>query len=79
MNPHDIAGHFSYAWLAFGMYLLTKGNKWGWPARLVGEISWVFVGLSMGMSSIWMWGLLFVALDLRGLYKWWKWDGRFDH
>jgi len=77
MNPLDIAGHFAYASIALGMWRLGKKDKRGWILRFVGELGWIAVGLLMGYTSIWMWGILFLGIDIKGYYEWWKWEGRF--
>lgn len=79
MNELDIAGHVAYAILAGGMFLLSKKSKWGWILRFIGEWFWVVIGLLMGMTSIWFWGLIFMCIDMRGFYKWWRWEGRFGN
>lgn len=66
----DLAGHVAYLFVAVGMFLLSKKSKWGWVCRFTGEIGWVIIGLIMGMTSIWMWGLLFMALDFNGFHAW---------
>jgi hypothetical protein len=52
------------------MILIANDDKDGWKYRIVGEILWVYVGIKIGMSSIWFWGLIFITADLYGLYKW---------
>ena len=68
----DIVGHIAYASLLLGQILLTKKNTWGWALRFIGEIGWVAIGFIIGMSSIWVWGILFALIDIRGFIKWRK-------
>jgi hypothetical protein len=68
----DVLGHFFYAWIMLGMILLSQKNKWGWAARLVGELGWVGLGWTMGMTSIWIWGSIFVLIDLCGFLYWYR-------
>ena len=77
MTEIDACGHVAYLFLAVGMLLISQKNKWGWICRLSGEAAWVGIGIVMGMTSIWMWGLLFMCIDINGFYDWWKWEGRY--
>ena len=71
MSPEDFFGHIGYILLACGMWSLSQNNKWGWVFRILGEFIWVIIGVFMEMTSIWMWGLVFMGIDVRGFYKWW--------
>jgi hypothetical protein len=66
----DIAGHFGYAFIALGMFLIAQKSKWGFASRFTGEVIWLIVGWLMQMSSIWTWGLLFLVIDGYGFIKW---------
>lgn len=70
MTSIDMLGHFGYLWILTGMLLLAQKSDMGWPVRLIGEAIWLVVGLILGMSSIWFWGIIFMFLDA---YGWWKW------
>lgn len=65
----DLAGHASYVLLASGLFLISRGHKIGWLLRAFGEIGWLVIGFVLGMSSIWGWGLAFVALDLNAYFR----------
>jgi hypothetical protein len=66
----DVFGHVFYASLAFGMFMLARKSSWGWVFRFIGEAGWLWIGIEMGMSSIWGWGALFLCMDAFGLYRW---------
>ena len=66
----DIAGHFGYAFIALGMFLIAQKSAWGFALRFTGEVIWLGVGLALGMSSIWTWGILFLFIDGYGFIKW---------
>lgn len=66
----DYFGHWGYAFLALGMFYLSHKEKVGWAFRFFGEAIWVILGYTMGMTSIWMWGLLFMVIDLIGFIRW---------
>ena len=66
----DLAGHVGYALIALGMYFIAQKSAWGFALRFTGESVWVIIGALMGMSSIWMWGLLFMFIDGYGFIKW---------
>lgn len=66
----DAFGHFFYLSLLVGQVLLARCSSWGWVARIVGDIGWTVLGVVIGYTSIWMWGLLFVIQDVRGFVLW---------
>ena len=66
----DALGHLGYIFIALGIFLLTKKNIWGWVFRFTGEFTWLVIGILIDMSSIWLWGFLFLALDAYGFYCW---------
>ena len=66
----DLFGHLSYAAVMVGLILLARQNNYGWIVKLVGDLGWVGLGIAMGMSSIIVWGSLFVILDIAGWEKW---------
>lgn len=70
MEWTDFWGHIGYIFILIGMILLTRKNIWGWVCRFIGEVVWLLVGLSMGMSSIWFWGSIFLVIDVVGFLKW---------
>ena len=66
----DLLGHIGYLFVALGIFFLGQHNKIGWLLRFVGEAVWIVIGFAIGMTSIWVWGFVFCALDLRGYYVW---------
>ena len=68
----DIIGHIGYAFLMAGQILLTAKSAWGWALRFIGELTWISIGFYLGMTSIWSWGIVFAAIDVRGFFKWKK-------
>ena len=72
----DLLGHTFYACLAFGMFLLAKKSRWGWVFRFVGEAGWIGIGVVLEMSSIWIWGILFLCMECYGFWSWSKQPSR---
>jgi|DEB0MinimDraft_6_1074348.scaffolds.fasta_scaffold159614_2 hypothetical protein len=66
----DVFGHIGYLLLATGMFLLARKNILGWAFRGAGEAIWLFIGVEMNMSSIWFWGIVFLALEIHGFSSW---------
>ena len=66
----DVLGHIGYASIALGMYLVTLKNSWGFAFRFVGEVIWLVIGLLLGMSSLLIWGVIFMGIDIYGFVKW---------
>lgn len=67
----DLLGHFFYMFIFGGLLLLSKKNRLGWIVRLVGELGWAGIGIYMGMTSIWLWAIPFIYIDIKG-YLYWK-------
>ena len=70
MDALDLAGHGAYTAVALGMFLLARRNHLGWLARVVGDTTWIVIGLMMGMTCIWTWGIYFAVNDVYGWRKW---------
>lgn len=70
MTKVDFFGHFFYASLFLGMLLLSAKDFRGWAFRFAGEVGWIGIGLVMGMSSIVVWGLAFMVVDVLGYLQW---------
>lgn len=68
----DVLGHIGYLFLALGMLLLARRNVLGWACRAVGELIWLFIGFEMQMSSMWVWGVIFIAIEIHGFISWKK-------
>jgi hypothetical protein len=52
------------------MGLLALKKPVGWPIRLLGEGLWVYLGFfHLQMTSIWMWGVLFMCVDSYGWFN----------
>lgn len=72
MTDADLWGHAGYISIFLGMLLLTRRNVWGWAFRFLGELIWVGVGAALGMTSIWLWGVIFMGIDAWGFGTWWR-------
>ncbi len=68
----DFFGHIGYFLLVIGQLCLTKKYIVGWILRFCGELTWTIIGLIMNMSSIWIWGIIFMFVDLKGFINWKK-------
>ena len=68
----DVLGHIGYVFIALGMILLAKKSIWGWVCRWIGQLTWLVIGIVIGMSSIWSWGLVFLFIEAYGFYSWRK-------
>lgn len=66
----DLFGHLFYACLATGMFLLARKNRWGWVFRFLGELGWLWIGVELKMSSVWLWGTLFLCMEVYGFWSW---------
>lgn len=68
----DTWGHIGYLLIFAGMSLLGRKAKLGWISRLLGDGVWCVVGLTLGMTSIWLWGLAFMMNDVLSYRRWGK-------
>lgn len=72
MTKVDFFGHWFYFFLFIGMLLLQSKDYRGWAFRFAGEVGWIGIGFMLGMSSVWAWGFVFMAVDVLGYFKWQK-------
>lgn len=71
MSPDllDLVGHAAYVSLMGGTWLVGSGRwKLGWTCRAVGSAVWAWIGVELGMPSIWFWSGVFTLVDLRGFW-----------
>jgi len=66
----DIFGHLFYGSIFMGMILLKQRNRAGWLFRLAGEIGWIWIGFKLGLTSVWVWGIIFAIVDYTAYKKW---------
>lgn len=66
----DLLGHVFCACLFAGQILITRRSAWGWLLHLVGDVGWFILGLCLGLTCIWAWGAVFIAIDVRGFLAW---------
>lgn len=72
MTNLDLAGHLAYICILWGMIYISQRKQVGWSLRFFGEGIWVGIGAIMEMTSIWVWGLVFMVIDAWGYWKWSK-------
>lgn len=68
MSP-DAVGHVGYVFLVAGTWLLSSRPRLGWALRATGTTVWLGIGVWLGMASLWLWGAVFLAVDLKGLWR----------
>ena len=71
MTP-NIAGHIGYLFCILGMILIAKKYRIGWLLRIIGQLIWIVVGLTLGLNSIYIWGSIFLLIDFLGFRAWKK-------
>lgn len=69
MTTIDLLGHLGYVLLFFGQLGVARKNSLGWLGRLGGELVWLVIGIYLGLSSIILWGSIFLMVDLYGWYR----------
>lgn len=70
MTEMDFFGHVFYAFLAIGTWFLGKRDINGWRLRMFGNVGWIVLGVMMGMSSIWIWEIIFLILAYKAYLEW---------
>lgn len=70
MTTIDFIGHVGYALLVVGMILVARKKTMGWLFRLTGEFIWAGLGLKLGLTSIWFWGVIFIMIDILAYCHW---------
>ncbi len=58
--------------MALGTWYLGKKDINGWWLRMFGNLGWVVLGVQLGLTSIWMWELIFLGLGFKALCDWKK-------
>jgi hypothetical protein len=62
----DGLGHLGYLMLFSGTAAIARGHAWGWAGRVAGSATWAVLGYHMGYTSILLWSLVFLNVDLYG-------------
>lgn len=68
----DLLGYVAYTFIFFGSYLIAKKKSVGWLYRILGNVMWVGLGLALGLTSIVVAEVIFIALDSYGFKQWRK-------
>lgn len=63
-------GHLGYALLWSGQALIALEEPAGWLVRLTGEAIWLGIGIRLNMNSIWLWGMIGIAVEIFGFLSW---------
>ena len=70
MTFNDKVGHVGYA-LVFAGHVLLALQQWlGWPISMLGILIWIWLGVRMRFTSIWIWEIIFLITAVGG---WWNW------
>lgn len=55
---------------AVGNVMVARKHRTGWLFRIVGAIGWIWVGCSVGLTSIFFIEGTAVVTSIYGFYKW---------
>lgn len=66
----DLAGWAAYIVLFCGTLILQNKSKFGWVFRAAGNLMWCVLGWHLQLTSVMVWGVIFMAMDVRGYLKW---------
>ena len=70
MSSLDIFGWVFSAIYAVGNISVARKHRTGWLFRIVGATGWIWVGLSVGLTSIFFIEGTAVITSIYGFYKW---------
>lgn len=66
----DFIGHFAYLLAVIGTVYVSKKDKNGFLARVISDSIWFVIGLYLNLSSIFLWSIVFLIVDIRAYKKW---------
>jgi len=66
----DILGHLCYIAMIIGTILIALRRRAGWLFEAAGAAGLILVGLMLGMTSIWIWNVVFVVGYSYGWLRW---------
>jgi hypothetical protein len=66
----DLIGHCCNLLKSIGLFKIARKAPVGWVFRICGGCGWIYVGIHVGLTSIWIWGAVTVATDVIGLVSW---------
>ena len=72
MEQLDIYGWIFSAIYAIGNILVAKKYKSGWLYRIIGATGWIWIGISIGLTSIFLIEGAAVLTSIYGYYNWRK-------
>lgn len=64
----DLLGHGGYVLLLLGQLGVARGAPAGWLLRAAGELVWLWIGWQLGLSSIVLWGAVFIFVEGYGYH-----------
>lgn len=67
----DLLGHLAYASSMLGLFLIGKKKPIGWAFRIIGDAIWLYLGIVLSLSSIYMWEFIFIT---QAVYFWLYWN-----
>ena len=70
MNYLDMWGWVFSAIYAVGNIMIAKKHRPGWLFRIVGALGWIWVGFSVGLTSIFFIEGTAVVTSIYGFHKW---------
>jgi nicotinamide riboside transporter PnuC len=64
------------SWVAFlfslwGVYLVSKKNKWCWVVWLVGNVCWIIYAWSPFQLALIVTQVIYILTNIYGIWEWW--------
>lgn len=68
----DLLGYLGYSILSIGIFLIGRKKISGWYFRALGDAVWICIGFSIPLTSMWIWGFVFLGMEVYGYRTWRK-------
>lgn len=66
----DLFGHLGYLLLLLGQVFVSRKEPIGFFIRAMGGFIWFHIGWQLGLTSVYLWSLVFMTIDLYAYRRW---------
>lgn len=62
----DVIGHLGFASLCMGVFFISRDRRVGWLLCILCNVTWISIGITIGLSSIVFWNIVLLSLNTKG-------------